>query len=93
MSIEAGDADGCELEDAMTMRILNGDHAQFELDHADTPPHLRPDWPLSSFDARDWAKAFLGAYEKAPDGYLCQEIMTVWFAHALMRGYDERKSR
>ena len=38
--------------------IFNGDHAEFEREHANTPKEERPDWPYPSFDARDWAKAF-----------------------------------
>ena len=38
--------------------MLNGDHAAFEAEHASTPPQDRPDWPLPSFDAADWAKSF-----------------------------------
>ena len=37
--------------------IHNGDHAQFEIDHGNTPKEQHPDWPLPSFDARGWAKA------------------------------------
>jgi len=48
---------------------------------------------LPSFDARDWARAFLEAYEKADDGFLCEETMIAWFASALMRGWDEHGSR
>jgi len=71
--------------------ILNGDHAEFEREHANTPPHERPDWPLPSFDARDWAKAFCVARKK--HGWDAdEEIMTTWFANALMRGYDEHAS-
>jgi hypothetical protein len=69
--------------------VLNGDHAEFEREHANTP-HERPDWPLQSFDARDWAKAFLDAYERYPgDDFLTEDVMIGWFANALMRGYDE----
>jgi hypothetical protein len=70
--------------------ILNGDHAEFEAEHANTPPHKRPDWPLPSFDARDWAAAFLKYH---PDKGLDEGDMIGWFANALMRGYDERSSR
>ena len=73
--------------------IYNGDHAQFEIDHANTPPEQRPDWPLPSFDARDWAKAFLAAYEKGDDQFLTEDTMIGWFASALMRGYDEHAAR
>jgi hypothetical protein len=71
--------------------ILNGDHAEFEAEHKDMPPHERPDWPLSSFDARDWAKEFMKIADK---GAVVDEAwMTTWFANALMRGFDEHSSR
>jgi len=74
------------------MLILNGDQAEFEREHANTKPKDRPDWPLPSFDARDWAKAFCDA--RARHGWEAdEEIMTTWFANALMRGYDEHASR
>jgi hypothetical protein len=69
------------------MKIMNGDHAQFEIEHADTRPEDRPDWPLPSFDARDWAQAFV----KWHGGDVA--LMTTWFANALMRGYDEHAER
>jgi hypothetical protein len=71
-----------------------GDHAQFEIDHANMPPKERPDWPLPSFDARDWAEEFckiatkLG-YKDTEGKPIDQEWMVTWFANALMRGYDE----
>lgn len=71
------------------MRILNGDHAEFEREHANTPLKERPDWPLPSFDAKDWAQAFLA---KNPDCGLGEDTMVGWFANALMRGYDQRKA-
>lgn len=52
-----------------------------------------PNWPLPSFDARDWAKAFMDACGKAGEGFLSEEVMTAWFANALMRGYDEHARR
>lgn len=67
--------------------ILNGDHAEFEMEHANTPVEQRPDWPLPSFNARDWAKAFL---ECNPNCGVDEDTMIGWFANALMRGYDER---
>jgi hypothetical protein len=72
--------------------ILNGDHAEFERDHANMPPRERPDWPLPSFDASDWAEAFCKiARDKGHD--IDEVWMTTWFAGALMRGYDERASQ
>ena len=75
--------------------ILNGDHAEFEREHADTKPEDRPDWPLPSFDARDWAKAFCRRFMVLHrDGYDTKPVdddealMVTWFANALMRGYD-----
>jgi hypothetical protein len=71
----------------MPMRILNGDHAEFEREHANTKPEDRPDWPLPSFDARDWAKAFCKRFPTVPE-----DDAIAWFANALMRGFDERPS-
>lgn len=68
----------------MNKIIRNGDHAEFEIEHANTPPEQRPDWPLPSFDAVDWAKAFVKLHGGDED------LMRGWFANALMRGYDER---
>jgi hypothetical protein len=68
--------------------ILNGDHAEFEREWAGRPDHERPDWPLPSFDAQDWAKAFCKLYPS-----MDEEVMTGWFANALMRGYDENANR
>ena len=70
--------------------ILNGDHAEFEAEHAGMNPKDRPDWPLPSFDARDWAKAYMNAW---PQGCADEGTMVTWFACALMRGFDERASR
>lgn len=64
--------------------IHNGDHAEFELQHANTKPEDRPDWPVPSFAASDWAKAFCKIHPEADEG-----DMIGWFANALMRGYDE----
>jgi hypothetical protein len=80
--------------------ILNGDHAQFEADWAKSgrPDNERPDWPLPSFDARDWAEAFckiathLG-YKDAEGKPIDEGWMIVWFANALMRGNDEHASK
>lgn len=78
--------------------ILNGDHAEFERGHANTPPHERPDWPLPSFDARDWAQHFckvagdLG-YKNAEGKPVDEGWMISWFANSLMRGFDEAHSQ
>jgi flagellar biosynthesis/type III secretory pathway protein FliH len=56
-------------------------------------PKDRSDWPLPSFDARDWAKSFMDTYEKAGDDFFTEDVMVGWFANALMRGYDEGFSR
>lgn len=75
------------------MMIHNGDHAEFEIEHAPTKPEDRPDWPLPSFDARDWAKAFCKIAKANGHGDLDEGWMTSWFANALMRGYDEGRNR
>lgn len=68
--------------------LMNGDRAKFEIEHANTPLHERPDWPLPSFDARDWAAAFCKRNPSMDEG-----LMISWFANALMRGYDEGFAR
>jgi hypothetical protein len=78
---------------------MNGDHAEFEKEHANTPPHERPDWPLLSFDARDWAAAFCKianekfGFKDAAGNPLDEGWMVAWFAGALMRGFDEHAAR
>lgn len=74
--------------------LLCGDHVQYEVDNIDTNPKERSDWPLPSFDARDWAQEFcriannLGYKDK--DGNPIDEgWMIGWFSNALMRGFDE----
>lgn len=70
--------------------ILNGDHADFEADWeaSGRPANERPDWPLTSFDARDWAAAFCAINPGMPE-----DVMIGWFANALMRGFDEHTAR
>lgn len=65
--------------------ILNADHLEFENEHKDTPPEERPDWPLPSFNALDWAKAFVKL-----NPVVDEDLMVTWFSCALMRGYDQR---
>lgn len=66
------------------MMIQNGDHAEFEIEHANTPPRERPDWPLPSFDANEWAQVFVKQFPSVDF-----DLARAWFANALMRGYDE----
>ena len=68
--------------------ILCGDQLEYELEHADTPPRERSDWPLPSFDAKDWAEAFCKHFPEMDEG-----LMIAWFSCALMRGYDEAMSK
>lgn len=58
---------------------------------ADLP--AKPEAPeiLKSFDARDWARAFVAYQRENPSIATDEETMTAWFANALMRGYDERR--
>lgn len=67
---------------------LNADHIDFERAHVNTKPEDRPDWPLPSFDAQDWAKAFCKLNPSMDEG-----LMLTWFANALMRGFDEHAAR
>jgi len=70
--------------------FLCGEQIEFERQHANTPPEERPDWPLPSFDACDWAVAFRKTAIKLGYSDMDQEWLQTWFANALMRGYDER---
>lgn len=72
----------------MIPRVHNGDHAAFEIEHANTPSRERPDWPLPSFDAYDWAEAFCKVFPAVD-----HETAVTWFANALMRGFDEHAAR
>ncbi len=80
--------------------ILNGDHAEFESEWAASgkPDNERPDWPLPSFDAQDWAADFCKIatnldYRNAEGSPIDEGWMIGWFANALMRGYDERSGK
>lgn len=73
--------------------ILGGDHAEFEANWAASgkPDNKRPDWPLPSFDAKDWAEAFCNiaaslGYKDAEGKPIDEGWMISWFANALMRG-------
>lgn len=57
------------------------------------PSRDDPNWPLPSFDARDWAKAFCEIAAKNGHPGIDEGWMISWFANALMRGYDEHAMR
>jgi hypothetical protein len=46
-----------------------------------------------SFDARDWARAFVATVHEQPGIPTDEETMLGWFANAIMRGWDERERR
>lgn len=52
-----------------------------------------PNWPLPSFDARDWAAAFCEKARTNPNFATDEGNMIGWFANALMRGFDEHAMR
>jgi len=52
-----------------------------------------PNWPLSSFDAKDWAEAFCKTAATLGHPNIDEDWMVTWFANALMRGYDEANMR
>lgn len=77
--------------------IMNGDHAEFEATYKGKPED-RPDWPLPSFGAQDWAKAFCKVanehgFKDAKGEPVDEGWMISWFANALMRGFDEGSGR
>ena len=71
--------------------ILCGDQAEEEANYTGDPKD-HPTWPLPSFDARDWAEAFMKLFDHQRDK-IDEELMIGWFANALMRGYDESAAR
>lgn len=50
-----------------------------------------PNWPLPSFDARDWAHSFCATARRLHGLDIDEDWMVSWFANALMRGYDQAK--
>lgn len=46
-----------------------------------------------SFDATDWAKAFVAHVREKPSIATDEMTMVGWFANAIMRGYDEHARR
>jgi hypothetical protein len=53
-----------------------------------SPDKNDPNWPMPSFDARDWADAFCKQHPAVDHG-----TALAWFAGALMRGFDEAAVR
>ena len=50
--------------------------------------------PLDSFDAQVWAREFIRRFDGCVVGNgeaVDRELMVLWFANALMRGYDEHR--
>lgn len=61
-------------------------------ERAGPSPTVDPNWPLQSFDAQDWAKAFMDLWS-ARRAEIDEALMLGWFACALMRGFDEARWR
>lgn len=59
----------------------------------ENPYKSDPNWPLPSFDARDWARSFCEIAAKNGHHDIDEGWMISWFANALMRGYDENARR
>lgn len=62
------------------------------------PPPQAPETPLDvtftrSFDARDWAEAFVAHVQRYPGIPTDVDTMIGWFANAIMRGFDEHRWR
>lgn len=57
------------------------------------PSRDDPNWPLPSFDARDWAQAFCEIAARNGHPGIDEGWMIGWFANALMRGFDEARMR
>ena len=64
------------------MTKSHGEQAAGENMQGDSP------WLLPSFDARDWAIAFMATFADRRDE-IDETVLITWFANALRRGYDE----
>ena len=51
---------------------------------------IEPNDVVGSMDAELWAKFFMQTYHQNPS-ILCEEVMMVWFANAIMSGYDKAR--
>jgi len=47
----------------------------------------------SSTDAQYWAKNFMEIWQNEPIDIMDEEMMHVWFANAIMAGYDEARRK
>ncbi len=81
-------------DDIMSTNDDDAPDGMLAYEHAIRSPNRNdPNWPLPSFDARDWAKAFCEIAAKTGHPGIDEGWMISWFANALMRGYDERAIR
>jgi len=70
----------------------NGENVETWCPTCNAPP-TRDDAFAQSFDARDWAAAFVRHVVKTPSIATDEGTMATWFANSIMRGYDERQRR
>lgn len=84
---------------ALSFAYVRGSEETLEKEKQKLAEPANPVAPLDSFDARDWAKEFMrgnnglsGPFQSSRVS-VDEETMVGWFANALMRGYDERRSR
>lgn len=85
--VEAQQRQAIRLQEEQTGRSTVGRFSNTQPPQNDKDPN----WPLQSFDHVDWASAFM---ERVNAGITVDEaFMRVWFANALMRGYDEHAQR
>ncbi len=83
------------MHDSIATTAQCGDELEAKLQLEGTPLDQRPDFPLCSFDANDWAKAFMHQHTAmGPDpAPIDLEVIRAWFASALMTGYDHRAAQ
>ena len=72
---------------ALKAAIVLGEAARLSPEELRAKYRDDPNWPIQSFDARDWAEKFskLTGMDEA--------WALTWFANALMRGFDEGMMR
>lgn len=93
MAVEIFDPNADREPDGIVKHMLTmGETSRLTPDQTREKFSSDQNWPLQSFDAQDWAKAFMAKFGDKRE-QIDEGLMLSWFASALMRGWDEREWR
>jgi hypothetical protein len=82
-----------QINESVNINLGELDGMAAYMDAIHNPNPIDPNWPLPSFDARDWAQAFCKTASNLGHEGIDEAWMVGWFANALMRGFDEAQMR